>query len=61
LKNDITAMQEAGGNLEQIMVKIGNFSIEGHSSHREILLGWNDQEQHPTLWIGVKTSAADLE
>lgn len=61
LKNDINAMQEAGANLDQVYVKIGNFSIDGHSSHREILLGWNDHEQHPTLWVGVKTSANDLE
>ena len=61
LKNDINAMQEAGADLDRVVVKINNFSIEGNSSHREILLGWNDQEQHPTLWIGVKTSAADLE
>ena len=61
LKNDINAMQEAGANLDQVRVKIGNFSIDGRSSHREILLGWNDTEQHPTLWIGVNTSEADLE
>lgn len=61
LKNDINAMQEAGANLDQVYVKIGNFSIDGHTSHREILLGWNDREQHPTLWVGVKTSANDLE
>lgn len=61
LKNDINAMQEAGANLDQVRVKIGNFYIDGHSSHREILLGWNDREQHPTLWISVKTSANDLD
>lgn len=61
LKNDINAMQEAGANPDQVYVKIGNFSIDGHSSHREILLGWNDHEQHPTLWVGVKTNANDLE
>lgn len=61
LKNDINAMQEAGANLDQVYVKIGNFSIDGHSSHREILLGWNDHEQHPTLWIGVRTTEAELE
>lgn len=61
LKNDINAMQEAGADLDRVFVKITNFSIEGNSSHQEILLGWNDREQHPTLWIGVKTSAADLE
>ena len=61
LKNDINAMQEAGANLDQVYVKIGNFSIDGHSSQREILLGWNDHEQHPTLWVGVKTNANDLE
>ena len=61
LKNDINAMQEAGGNLEQIVVKVGNFSVEGHPSHRQILLGWNDREQHPTFWIGVRTTEAELE
>jgi hypothetical protein len=54
-------MQEAGADLDRVVVKITNFLIEGNSSHQEILLGWNDQERHPTLWIGVKTSAADLE
>ena len=61
LKNDINAMQEAGADLDRVVVKITNFSIEGSSSHREILLGWNDQEQHPTLWIGVRTTEAELE
>lgn len=61
LRNDIIAMQQAGADIEHITVKIVDFRIAGRSSHQEILLGWNDQEQHPTLWVGIRTSAEELE
>lgn len=54
-------MQQAGADLEHVIVKVIGFRIAGHPSHQDILLGWNDREQHPTLWIGVRTSPEELE
>ena len=61
LLNDINAIEGARGVLDNITVKIENFSIQNSSNHNDVLLGWTDN-QHPNhLWIGVETSEQQLE
>ena len=42
LLHDIMAIHDAGGVLDNINVKVESFSIENHSNHTDILLGWTD-------------------
>lgn len=61
LLNDITAIHDAGGVLDNITVRVENFSINTNSNHDDLLLGWLDNQRQNDLWIGVETSESDLQ